>query len=295
MKQQTENWRDKISNHAQFGGIETAVLDNGAGRGTRIAWVNTGAGLRYKVVIDRAMDIAEASFNQYNLSWISHLGTSGPEPFSDRGVEWLRTFGGGLVVTCGLSHVGPPESDETGERGLHGRISNQPAEIISIVQPDPVNGKMEMHITGRIRESRVFGPNLELERTISGTLGEPIIRIHDAVVNVANTPAPHMLLYHCNFGWPLADEGADMPRVEHHPLDHDHRDDRHRTEEGGPQQQDLKPPTHHVGEEIDADHINWRLNERRGRLRQCDADCAHIGSRNAPAGAGRRGDRAGGD
>ena len=210
LKLQTENWRDKISNPAQLGGIETAVLDNGPGRGTRVAWINTGAGLRYKVVIDRAMDIAEASFNQHNLPWLSHLGTSGPQPFSDRGVEWLRTFGGGLLVTCGLSHFGPPESDDTGERGLHGRISNQPAEIISIVQPDPAKGKLEMHMKGRVKESRVFGPSFELERTISGRLGEAIIRIHDEVVNVANTPSPHMLLYHCNFGWPLADEGADI-------------------------------------------------------------------------------------
>jgi hypothetical protein len=61
-----------------------------------------------------------------------------------------------------------------------------------------------------MKQSRVFGPNLELKRTISGTLGEPIIRIHDVVTNVGNTPAPHMLLYHCNFGWPLVDEGTDI-------------------------------------------------------------------------------------
>ncbi len=30
------------------------------------------------------------------------------EPFSDKGIEWLRTFGGGLFITCGLSHVGGP-------------------------------------------------------------------------------------------------------------------------------------------------------------------------------------------
>ncbi len=29
-------WTDKISNHKQLGGIETSVLDNGAGKGVRI-------------------------------------------------------------------------------------------------------------------------------------------------------------------------------------------------------------------------------------------------------------------
>jgi hypothetical protein len=49
-----------------------------------------------------------------------------------------------------------------------------------------------------------------LRRTISGTIGQPAIRIHDEVCNRGNSPAPHMILYHCNFGWPLADEGADI-------------------------------------------------------------------------------------
>ena len=208
MEQQT--WRDKISNPAQLGGIETSVLDNGAGRGTRIAWINTGSGLRYKIVIDRAMDIADAAFNKHNLSWISYLGIARPEVFSQRGTDWLRTFGGGLVTTCGLSHFGPPEEDEQGARGLHGFISNQPAEIESIVQPDPLAGRMEMSITGTIRETQLFGPSFELRRTISGVLGKPVIRIHDEVLNVANTPQPHMILYHCNFGWPLVDEGTEI-------------------------------------------------------------------------------------
>ncbi len=203
-------WTDKISNAAQLGGIETSVIDNGAGRGTRIAWINTGTGLRYKVVLDRAMDIADAFFNQHSLAWISHLGVTPPQPFSHHGIDWLKTFGGGLLTTCGLSHVGGPETDSFGERGLHGMISNSAAEIESIIQPDPVRGKMDMSITGIIKETKIFGPTLELRRTICGILGKPFIRIHDEVLNRGNTPAPHMLLYHFNFGWPLVDEGTEI-------------------------------------------------------------------------------------
>ncbi|MEO8414715.1 MAG: aldose 1-epimerase family protein [Ginsengibacter sp.] len=208
MKDQT--WTGKISNPAQLGGIETSVLDNGAGRGARIAWINTGTGLRYKVVIDRAMDIADAFYNHHSLTWLSDSGIKPPEPFSDRGLDWLRTFAGGLLVTCGLTHVGGPESDEYGDRGLHGLISNIPAEIESIVQPDPATGKMEMSITGRMKQVNIFGPSLELRRTISGTIGKASIQIHDEVINRGNAPAPHMILYHCNFGWPLIDEGTDI-------------------------------------------------------------------------------------
>lgn len=203
-------WKNKLSNSAQLGGIETSVIDNGPGRGTRIAWITTGTGLRYKVVIDRGMDIADAFFNEHSLAWLSPVGITAPQPFSDKGIDWLRTFGGGLLTTCGLTHVGGPEKDEYGERGLHDQVSNLPAEIESVIQPDPVAGRMEMSITGIIRQTRPFGPSLELRRTISGTLGQPSIRIHDEVLNRGNTPAPHMLLYHCNFGWPLADEGTDI-------------------------------------------------------------------------------------
>ena len=204
------NGKDKIGNAAQVGGIETSVLDNGLGRGTRIAWVNTGTGLRYKVVIDRGMDIADAFYKEYSLAWLSQTGVVSPERFSDQGMGWIRNFGGGLLTTCGLSHVGGPEEDEHGTRGLHGLISNTPAEIVSIVQPDPAAGKMEMSITGIIRETQVFGPVLELKRTISGKLGEAKIHVHDEVVNRGNQKAPHMLLYHVNFGWPLIDEGTDL-------------------------------------------------------------------------------------
>ncbi|GAC1591178.1 MAG: aldose 1-epimerase family protein [Chitinophagaceae bacterium] len=208
MKDQT--WKGKISNPAQLGGIETSVIDNGGGRGTRIAWINTGTGLRYKVVIDRAMDIADAFYNQHSLTWLSHLGIRTPEPFTNKGLDWLGTFGGGLLVTCGLTHAGGPEADQYGERGLHGSISNIPAEIESIIQPDPFVGNMEMSITGIMKQTQIFGPSLELKRTISGTIGKAFIRIHDEVINRGNNPVPHMILYHCNFGWPLADEGTDI-------------------------------------------------------------------------------------
>src|ERR1700712_3188506 len=99
-----QSFKDKISNPSQLGGIETAVLDNGSGRGTRIAWINTGSGLRYKVVIDRGMDIADAFYNQHSLAWLSHTGVVSRERFSNKGLDWLETFGGGLLTTCGLTH-----------------------------------------------------------------------------------------------------------------------------------------------------------------------------------------------
>ncbi|MCU0341891.1 MAG: aldose 1-epimerase family protein, partial [Spirosomaceae bacterium] len=88
------------------------------------------------------------------------------------------------------------------------KISNIAAEIESIVQPDPLMGKMDMSITGVMKETTVFGPCLELRRTISSRLGEATLKIKDEVTNRGNLPVPLMLLYHINFGWPLVDEGT---------------------------------------------------------------------------------------
>ncbi len=209
-KDPKSSWHNKVTNYEQVGGIETSVLDNGPGKGTRIAWVNTGAGLRYKVVIDRGLDIVDAFYNQYSLAWLSHGGLTAPRPDASRGLEWLYSFAGGLLTTCGLTHVGGPETDEFGERGLHGRISNLPGRVESVIQPALAAGKLTTSITAVVKQSRVFGPSLELKRTISSTIGEPAVRIHDVVTNLGNTPAPHMILYHCNYGWPLVDEGTEI-------------------------------------------------------------------------------------
>jgi hypothetical protein len=202
------SYQHKVGNHKQLGGIETSVLDNGAGAGVRIAWIDTGSGLRYKLVLDRGMDIAEAVYNDCNLAWIGHIGVVKPQPLSNQGLHWLRTFGGGLLTTCGLDHVGGPETDEFGDRGIHGQISNLPAEIISIQQPNVFSGDMNFSITGIIRQARIFGPCLALKRTISGTIGNPAIQIEDEILNEGNQAAPIMILYHFNFGYPLLDKGC---------------------------------------------------------------------------------------
>ncbi|WKZ61348.1 MAG: aldose 1-epimerase family protein [Cyclobacteriaceae bacterium] len=203
-----KSWLNKISNHNQLGGIETSVIDNGCGSGTRIAWINTGSGLRYKVVLDRGLDIADAFFNRFSLAWLSHTGVTAPQLYSTHGFDWLKSFSGGLVTTCGLTHIGAPEYDQNGDRGLHDRISNISAQVDSIVQPDLIRNQFEMSISGTMIQSQVLGPSLELKRKISSTLGLSQIRIEDKVTNIGNEPAPLMLLYHINLGWPLVDEGA---------------------------------------------------------------------------------------
>jgi len=209
MAKKNNGWKNKVINNAQLGGIETSVLDNGMGRGCRVAWVNAGA-LRYKVAIDRSMDIIEAFYKEHSLAFLTHGATMNRRYDANIGLNWLESFNCGLLTTCGLQHYGGPESDESGTRGMHGRISNMDCQLQGVNNPDLAGNNMEISISGIMKETRMFGPNLELRRTISSTLGEAVIRIRDEVVNVGNSLAPHMLLYHFNFGYPIIDEGTEI-------------------------------------------------------------------------------------
>ena len=202
--------KSKVSNTTQLGGIETSVLDNGPGRGTRIAWINTGSGLCYKVVIDRGLDIADAFFGPHSLCWHSFGGVTSPTRALDKGFDWLRSFFGGLVVSCGPLHLGAPTVRNGQELGLHGTHSNTPAAIECICNPDITTGQTTMSITGTVRTSSVFGPSVELRRTISSELGQPVIKISDTFKNVGNQTVPHVWMLHINFGYPLLDAGTEL-------------------------------------------------------------------------------------
>ena len=171
------DYKGKVINSHQVGGIEVFAYENGPARGSRAAWINTGSGLRFKVAIDRGLDIVDAFYNQYSLSWLSHQGMASPRPDSDSGFNWLYNFPGGLLTTCGLSHIGRPEDD----RGLHGKYSNLKMDIESVIQPCLNDPTPEMAITGKAIESALFGPNLELKREIRCRLFEPVINIKDKV------------------------------------------------------------------------------------------------------------------
>ncbi|EYD77389.1 hypothetical protein Rumeso_01096 [Rubellimicrobium mesophilum DSM 19309] len=118
-------------------------------------------------------------------------------------MDWLRGFGGGLLATCGLDSMGPASLDGGREHGLHGRIGRMPASVTRCEVTD-----QQVIIGGTVRQAALFGETLRLDRTISAEVGGASIRIEDRVTNEGMDPEGHMILYHCNFGWPFLDEGA---------------------------------------------------------------------------------------
>ena len=114
---------------SQIAGVRLKTFADGAARGIRVADVETGSGFRFSVLIDRGMDIGPASWSGRPLDWESGTGAVHPALYDPAGVGWLRSFGGGLMIGCGLDNVGAACSDDGEDLGLHGRLSHTPAEL----------------------------------------------------------------------------------------------------------------------------------------------------------------------
>jgi hypothetical protein len=199
----------RVGDVRQVAGARPVELADGPARGARAVEVWTGSGLRFTLVADRCLDIADASFKGMPLAWLSAVGVTGPAFCEERELRWLRSFGGGLLTTCGLQNVGRPSEDEGELLGLHGRISHQPARDLSISQ-DWRDGKYVISISAVMREAVLFGENLELRRTIETGLGSKSISVRDRVTNLGAGTRPFMILYHVNIGWPVVSEHSEI-------------------------------------------------------------------------------------
>ena len=191
-----------VGDISQLGGVRLAELADGPGRGVRVADFRSGDGFNFTVLLDRGMDIGQAEYRGVPLAWNSAVGPVAPAFHEPTGSGFLRTFHGGLLTTCGLTQVGVPNVDLGEELGVHGRISHIPARLRSC--NDRWDGDDYVFwVQGQMREASLFGHNLLLTRTITCRLGEPKLTIEDRVENQGSAPAPHMILYHFNPGFPI--------------------------------------------------------------------------------------------
>jgi hypothetical protein len=207
-----KSWeREELLKHVgdigQIADVRLSELNDGPGRGVRIAEFKTGSGLSFTVLIDRGLDIHDAVYNGIPLAYQSPVGIRHPAYYEPDGLGWLRNFHGGWLNTCGPTNVGVPGGDEFGEYGLHGRASNLPANLIGY------GGKWlgddyEIWLEASIRESSFFGFDVRLSRRFTARLGESRLKIIDNVENLGDRECPFMLLYHCNFGFPVVDDRA---------------------------------------------------------------------------------------
>lgn len=193
---------------SSLAGVRLVEYAEGKARGLRVAQVWTGSGFRFEILLDRGMDIGAAEHNGRPLAW-AFPGLASPPYYDAYKYEWTRSWGGGLVTTCGVTHFGQPENDNGEELGLHGRISHSPAERVRVTTEWRAQDFV-IEVEGRARQSVVFGENLVLTRRIITKLGANSFEIHDTIMNEGFRPTPHMILYHCNFGFPVVSPDSEL-------------------------------------------------------------------------------------
>lgn len=187
----------------QFAGAEESTRPDGM----RLVRLYNAAGLSLELLPDRALDVWRASYRGLPLTWLS----AGSPHRADAAAPWLQLFSGGLLTTCGLRHVGPPEEDaESGEpTDLHGAVTRLPARGVTVTQGWEAL-REGVSVTGTVDEARLFGPQLRLERRYRMPLERPEIELVDTVTNAGDLPQPLMMLYHVNVGYPLVRAGATL-------------------------------------------------------------------------------------
>jgi len=132
--------------------------------------------------------------------------SSGSEPFP---AAWSRPAGS-TTRSSAASTTRPSSTTRTaGPRptactaGTPGCRAAWPA-----TEPPGAATRCVLWAEAEVAQAAVFGEQLLLTRRIEADLGGTSLRIADTVTNTGPTPCPHMILYHCNVGFPVVDDAA---------------------------------------------------------------------------------------
>ena len=192
-----------VGNTLQIRGAEKYILDGGRGNGMHFVCVRNGLGLEAWISVDRAGDISRVSFKGDNTNFFSACGYVSPHYYDGNGEGFLKSFTAGFITTCGLSAAGEPCEDGGEKVGLHGNVSNIPASLDAI---EETNEGLSVKLT--VNDTNVFGRKLVLKRVYTFSYSKNEIEISDTVTNEGTNVSPYMILYHCNFGYPLLKENS---------------------------------------------------------------------------------------
>jgi hypothetical protein len=179
--------------------IATAVsslVTDGRASGCRAIDVRVQGGIDLRLLPDRGLDAGDAWFGGVPLDWRSPVGETAPVAN-----DWMLSFGGGLMVTCGLRNVGVPSEGH----GQHGDFTFQKAVVEAVERSGDA-----IIVQGRIAEVAALGHHLEVERTWRTYAGQGLVQLEDVVTNRGRETEPALQLYHVNLGAPLWAEGAEL-------------------------------------------------------------------------------------
>ena len=190
-----------IGHPSQLYGIEEHRLVGGKGDGMRLLEVHNATGMAFTLSLDRCADISRLSLGGVNYGYFAPCGYVAPTYYDGVGFGFLKSFTAGFLTTCGLTTIGAPCVDEGEELPQHGTASHLPCEQVCYFTEGDV-----MYIRVTVRDARLFGHKLLLEREYACSIYENVIHLTDRIRNVGSADCPVQVLYHCNLGYPLLDE-----------------------------------------------------------------------------------------
>lgn len=192
-----------LCNDQQLVTLRRVTIAEGKAKGTGIIEVATPDGLQVDILPDAGLDIGQVRYKGVNVSFISKNGYDSPAVIAPYETEFLNTFPGGMLYTCGLRSTGGAHRDGDEWHPLHGRYHSLAAEqVCAQVEENAVV------VSGVMRETALFGHNLQMKRTIRIPVFGSSITVTDELTNLTHREEEYALLYHCNFGYPLISEKA---------------------------------------------------------------------------------------
>ena len=174
--------------------VQKTTLKGGLQDGIDLIEVDNGA-LSFFIVPTRGMGIWKGIYRGIHLGWESPVRDLVNPAFVD------------------LNDRGDVVIDNNGNEAevfvpLHGKIANTPARHVEVqIELSPPH---RITVFGIVDETMMFGPAMRLTTAISTELGSNSLTIADRVTNLNHKPAELQLLYHCNYGAPLLEEGASL-------------------------------------------------------------------------------------
>lgn len=203
--QDNDGLRRRSIDPARIAGVSPIVFDDPQRRGVRALQVRNATGLGLTLVPDRGLGASELLYGGVPLTWYgpgSATPSSNLDPSAD---AFNRTFFGGLVTTCGMDAFGEPGHDRWGTWPQHGHFNHLAARDVTYGASGE-GASATIEVRGTVLQFAMFGAALRIERTWTIGMYENTIALHDRVSNDGGSAQPHMVLYHCNVGWPMLDE-----------------------------------------------------------------------------------------
>jgi len=143
------------------------------------------------------------NFRGVNIAYKSAGGNVSPKYSGSAAYPFVRYFAGGMLWTCGPDNIGD------GAEGLpfHGSFGFTPAENVNIIKRWE-GDRYIVTVSGDMHFKKLFGGHIIIRRTVTTEYNSGHVEVRDTVENAGYKPDEYALLYHYNFGYPFAADGA---------------------------------------------------------------------------------------